>query len=97
MPLDDCRRLAAAEAQAAALEACAASVARPVTPMTGAPVPPAGSLEQEPEREGNPGAMDVPDEARVTRTAGEPPTVRPAEAYAVSASGAIAEEDRVPP
>jgi len=91
------RRLAAAEAHVAALEACAASVERPATAMTGEADPPAGTPEQGREREGNPRSMDVPDGVWVTRTAGEPLAERPAEAHAVSASGAIAEADPGPP
>jgi hypothetical protein len=90
------RRLAALEAHVAALEACAASAERPATAMTGEADPPAGSPEQGREREGNPDSMDVPDEVWVSQTVGEPLATRPA-ARAVSASGAIAAEGRVPP
>jgi hypothetical protein len=85
------RHLAAAEARVAALEAFVAAERPSATPASGGAVSPAGSREQEPEREERPVTMRLPDEGWVALRGGGRAAPRSAEREALSLAGAVVE------
>jgi hypothetical protein len=91
------RRLKAAEARVAVLEARLAAAERPpATPKPEEAVPPAVSLKPEPERERQTVPYELPDHGWVDLGRGEPLAARAAASDPVSTAGAIAGRESVP-